>query len=525
MRYPLTIALVLSLSVAAAVAEPRDLTAVTPRDTEGEIHVNADAAGEPIVVDGERHDRGIGGAAPSRITFDLADTDRALLARAAVDDSAGAGLSMSFEVHLDGRRVGRTERLHGRAKPIDIAVDVTGARTLTLVIHDQRDGNAGERGVWLEPRLTADPAPPPTDPRFVLDRSVQHRLFFEPKQADGPRRRPYYLSLPRPLDELQADDRKWPMLVFLHGIAEGGDDHRRLFIEAIPLYLRDRPSYTARYPFIIVCPQAPYRQRFKRDDNAAFVIELIEHLRDTLPVDRDRIYLTGLSDGGIGTWAIAQRRPDLFAAIAPVAARAVNPDDAGRTLANVPAWIIVGGHDHAQRRDAVEMMRSYRRHGGLYHYRVVPKFGHVIWDQAYLDPAIYDWLGQWQRGGVRVADHAKPIDKTDDASAERLLARAEALGEAGDLVAAYALYVRVRLEHAGDRGSEAREAIQRIERDPRFIEAAKVASDEQAAGAMLAIARRYLRDGETEKAQAALTEVVNTWPLTRAAVKAKYLLK
>ena len=516
---------VVLLVCTSASAEVTALDAAPFVTSTGTVNRNADAYGETIAVRGETVEHAIGMAAPASVTFKVGPTDRAFLARAAVDGSAGANLSMSFEVHLDGRRVGRTERLSGRVKPIDIAVDVTGAKTITLILHDQRDGSIGEHGVWLDPRLTTAPAPAQTDPRFVLDRSVQQRLFFKPEKADGPKWRPYYLSLPASLEELKAKDQKLPMVVFLHGIAEGGDDHRRLFIEAIPLYLRDRPSYTANHPYIFVCPQVPYKQRFRWNNNANYVIELIEHLRDTLPVDADRIYLTGLSDGGIGTWAIAQRRPDLFAAIAPVAARAVTPDTAGKTLKNVPAWIIVGGYDHDQRDDAQAMMRSYKVNGGVYHYRVVPKFGHVIWDQAYLDPAIYEWLTQWQRGGKRVAKVDKPVEKTDEQLGRQLLGQAAKLRDDGDLVGAYALYGRIRLEYTGEIRRDARRAIRELEDSSAFIEAARQASDEYSADAMLEIARRYLRDGETEKAQKALREVVDTWPLTRAAIKAGYLLK
>ena len=192
----------------------------------------------------------------------------------------------------------------------------------------------------------------------------------------------------------------------------------------------------------------------------------------------------------------------------------------------MPAWIIVGGYDTEQRRDAVRMMQSYRRHGGIYHYRVVPKFGHVIWDQAYLDPAIYEWLLQWRLGGRRAAPDDQPLEQSDEALAETLLNEADALRTAGRLVEAYDLYLRVRMEYPRSKAQRsASEAIGQIEADPAFIKAAKAAGDEASAGAMLEIARRYLRDGETDRARATLEEVVRIWPLTQAAIKAKYLLK
>jgi predicted peptidase len=234
-------------------------------------------------------------------------------------------------------------------------------------------------------------AAPATQPAGVGSRAPgQYKLFFDTTVDGKPSHRPYYLSLPEGASLRNAQGR-YPMVIFLHGICEGGEDHQAMFVEAIPPYLKDRADYRQKYPFIFLCPQAP-AGRFWDGDMVPFVTKLTEEIIRTYPVDSQRVYLTGLSSGGTGTWNVALARPDLFAAIAPISGRAVTLAVAAQKLRHVPAWINVGGADGDFFQGAGQMTAALRAAGGEVSYKFVPNAGHVIWDEAFLDPELYPWF-------------------------------------------------------------------------------------------------------------------------------------
>jgi len=334
------------------------------------------------------------------VSVQLTGDRRTLLAEIEVSDQAADDEAFRFDVELDGRRVARTPLLGPDDAPQPVAIDLDDARTLTLRVAAMVRPDSPAAAFWRDVRLD-DAAPPTPAPAtaMVADRSVQteQRLKYE---VDGQRYdRPYLIALPRPLDELRAAGRRLPMVVYLHGIAAGGDDLRDLYIEGIPRLVRDDPKFTAAHEIIFLCPQAIVRRRFIDEDNAAFTFRLIEHIRDHYPVDPHRIYLTGFSDGAIATWALAARRPELFAAIAPVSARLVDTDwlDEGGPLRRMPAWIAIGAVETDQLDANFRMASAANRAGVPFYLDVIPHFGHVCWEPAYRNPAMYRWLTQWRR--------------------------------------------------------------------------------------------------------------------------------
>jgi len=302
------------LCAATAPAQALSIDAlVKPGDRSTTVSIDANAHDRPITVAGTRYTDGLVAEAPAHVTIALPEhhTFTTFTTHVGVEGLSMDHTGVAFQLFVDGQRQLRTRAIRKGEQPALLTVDIRGKKQIELIArqairHDRRVTHAA----WLEPKLSRAPLPVKLDPRVYADRSVPAYRFFDTKIAGRPNKRPHYLSLPAPLEQLKADGNRYPMLVFLHGIAEGGDDHRNLFIEAIPQYLRERPAYVSQYPFIFVCPQSLWQVRFKREDVSAYVIDLIEHLRDTLPVDADRVYLTGLSDGGIGTWAIAQKRPE-----------------------------------------------------------------------------------------------------------------------------------------------------------------------------------------------------------------------
>jgi predicted peptidase len=188
-----------------------------------------------------------------------------------------------------------------------------------------------------------------------------------------------------PSDYEVGSDRRWPLIVFLHG-SGGGDDQSWPTVK-----LKDGPMDIAhrehRFPFIVVALRSP---------GGWFppaVGDAIDDVESKYAVDKSRVYLTGFSMGGFGTWSTAYDQPNRFAAIAPVAAGSGNAE-LMPLIKNVPAWVFNGGADTttsaALARSAVEALK---RAGGTVRYTEFPGQGHVDAPRlAYADKELYDWM-------------------------------------------------------------------------------------------------------------------------------------
>ncbi len=213
----------------------------------------------------------------------------------------------------------------------------------------------------------------------------QHAQSFEKEIGKTVRSR-FLLYLP---DGYDADaNKKWPLIVFLHGSGERGDDLEQVKAHGLPQRLGGKNAL----PFIVVSPQAPPDTRWDSDTIHALLDELIARL----PVDAQRIYLTGLSLSGYGTWAIAGDRPQRFAAIAPVCG-AGETDNACR-LKDVPIWAFHGAQDSVvPLQDDQAMVDAVRACGGDVKFTVYPGVDHDAWTPTYANPALYEWFLQHRR--------------------------------------------------------------------------------------------------------------------------------
>ncbi|MFN6934987.1 MAG: hypothetical protein ACK4NZ_07535 [Tsuneonella sp.] len=195
----------------------------------------------------------------------------------------------------------------------------------------------------------------------------------------------YQLFLPRgaPADS-ERKGATWPLMMFLHGSGERGDDVARVKVHGPPKVADRNPNF----PFILVSPLLPAEQ----DWDTAKLDRILDHLVRTLPIDPDRIYLTGLSRGGHATWRWAAAEPRRFAAIAPVAGRG-DPETAC-ALKDLPVWALHGDRDDVVAPEgSFAMARAIRACGGrMSRLTVYPDLGHNAWDPAYADPELYLWL-------------------------------------------------------------------------------------------------------------------------------------
>ena len=203
---------------------------------------------------------------------------------------------------------------------------------------------------------------------------------------------------------------KYPLILFLHGAGERGGDPEKL-LPHFPTQMA-KPEWRKRFPCIVVVPQCRNGKQWvnvpwgdkeskpmagKPSDDLQMAIAVLERSLKTLPVDRDRVYLTGLSMGGYGAWELAMRRPELTAAVAPVCGG--GDESQAARLKGIPVWAAHGDADRVvwpvrSRR----MVEAVRKAGGKIQYTEYPKVGHNSWTRFYADPeGVLPWMFQQKR--------------------------------------------------------------------------------------------------------------------------------
>jgi predicted peptidase len=203
----------------------------------------------------------------------------------------------------------------------------------------------------------------------------------------------YLLFLPD--DYGKEPEKKWPVILFLHGSGERGTDLNLVKLHGPPKIVGQQKDF----PFVVISPQCPDGQWWQ----PATLIALLDEVIEKYAVDPDRVYLTGLSMGGFGTWQTAIEYPDRFAAIAPICGggnRYLVPG-----IKHVPTWVFHGAKDQAVPVQASqEMAGVLQKVGGHVRLTIYPEAGHDSWTQTYDHRALYDWFLTHKRGapGPRV---------------------------------------------------------------------------------------------------------------------------
>jgi predicted peptidase len=191
----------------------------------------------------------------------------------------------------------------------------------------------------------------------------------------------YLLYLPPGYDADQ--EKRWPLVLFLHGAGERGEDLNRVKRQG----LARRIEEGAAFPFIAVSPQCGSRRWWQTDELSALLDEIERDYR----VDPNRIYVTGPSMGGYATWALAAAQPKRFAAIVPICGG--GEVDTAPAIAHLPAWVFHGAQDHVvPLSESESMVNALRAHGGNPRFTVYPEANHDSWTQTYNNPELYEWL-------------------------------------------------------------------------------------------------------------------------------------
>ena len=199
--------------------------------------------------------------------------------------------------------------------------------------------------------------------------------------------------------------RRYPLVIFLHGSGERGNDNEAQLKWGALNFATDENM--VRFPAFVVAPQCPAGQSWAnldRDRNTnrmnllpspskpmASLLELIAKLKRSLRVDTNRIYITGLSMGGFGTYDILMRVPGMFAAAVPVCGG--GDVSKAASIAQVPIWIYHGAEDPAVSPVfSYEMVQALTNAGARPGFTMYPETGHFSWLGAYSDPQMMVWL-------------------------------------------------------------------------------------------------------------------------------------
>jgi len=225
--------------------------------------------------------------------------------------------------------------------------------------------------LWSLTLMTGCSAPLTQHPGRQVERTLT---------AESPLSVSYLLYLPQSYGKTR---ERWPLVIFLHGSGERGTDLELVKRHGPPR----RVEEGADFPFVLASPQCPLGRWWSIDQLDA----LLRHLTATLEVDTDRVYVTGLSMGGFGTWSLALEFPDRFAAIAPVCGGGI-PYRAN-LLRDLPVWAFHGRKDPVIPPSySVEMVEAINAAGGNARLTIYPDAGHDSYTETYARADLYEWL-------------------------------------------------------------------------------------------------------------------------------------
>lgn len=224
-------------------------------------------------------------------------------------------------------------------------------------------------------------------PAFAIAADKETTGFVDKKfkNADGSIS-PYVVFVPKDYD----GTKEYPVILFLHGSGETkGDKSGKMPVEVgIGPAIKKREK---TFPFITIIPQSEKKTWGAVSDDGKRALAILDEVMKEYKTDPKRVYLTGLSMGGFGTWSLAAAHPDKWAAIVPICGGG-NVKDADK-IKNIPCWCFHGDADDAVlvERSRV-MIEALKKAGAEPKYTEYPKVGHNSWDKAYGTDELYTWL-------------------------------------------------------------------------------------------------------------------------------------
>jgi predicted peptidase len=180
----------------------------------------------------------------------------------------------------------------------------------------------------------------------------------------------------------------YPIILFLHGSGETQGGSKMPVEVGIGTAIKKAEK---TFPFFVVIPQSQKRTWGADSADAKRALAMLEEVQKEYKTDPKRVYLTGLSMGGYGTWSIATKYPEKWAAIVPICGGG-DPKQAEK-LKDLPIWCFHGDADPAVKVErSRDMMKALEAAGAKPKYTEYPGVGHNSWDKAYATKELYDWL-------------------------------------------------------------------------------------------------------------------------------------
>jgi predicted peptidase len=229
---------------------------------------------------------------------------------------------------------------------------------------------------------SAPPQPVQTPEQFHFKKSVSAEVN-------------YLLFLPK--GYAAKGERRWPLILFLHGAGERGTNVWKVAIHGPPKIAPTRPDF----PFIVVSPQCPEGETWSKE----LLLGLLDDIIATHAVDKGRVYLTGLSMGGYGTWDLGLSYPERFAAIVPICGGGqpimvmLSSGRKAAALKSLGVWAFHGGKDPVVPLEESQRMVDALKRAGVPDVKltVYPEAQHDSWTETYNNPELYDWLLKHER--------------------------------------------------------------------------------------------------------------------------------
>ena len=230
--------------------------------------------------------------------------------------------------------------------------------------------------------------------------------FYEPREFIGKSGKPLKYRLIKPLD--YKFGKKYPLVLFLHGAGERGEDNAVTLKHAAKDFAGD--ALRSKYPAYVLIPQCPTGKKWSEvdwskdsselpqdpSDSMQSIKELLDEMVENAGVDKTRIYITGLSMGGYGTWDAIARYPGFFAAAAPICGGG-DPKTVDR-FKSLPIWCFHGAKDQVVKVNrSREMVDALKQLGSPVKYTEYPEAQHDSWTQTYSNPELYDWMFSQRR--------------------------------------------------------------------------------------------------------------------------------
>lgn len=208
-------------------------------------------------------------------------------------------------------------------------------------------------------------------------------------------------------------NKKYPVILFLHGAGERGSNNQDQLLHGGKLFADS--ANRAKYPAFVIFPQCPksdFWARMKRDEtpgsdslggfnfisdepigkSLGLVVKLIDSFAKTPQVDKKKIYLGGLSMGGMGTFELLWRKPNFFAAAVPICGGG-DPSKVSIYARNYPVWVFHGSADPVVPvANSRLMVSQIKAAGGNVTYTEYPGVGHDSWNNAFAEPVLLKWL-------------------------------------------------------------------------------------------------------------------------------------